>query len=385
MSIPVNKTLADVRGEVYARLAQVQEDYVAQGWLPSRINLNKGVVRGLLELFCWGLWKLYEFLALVLEQAFPRTSADAWLNLHADQLDLVRRPATKASGVVYFLRATGGAGNVKIPAGRIVRTLPDATGSVYRYVTTADAVLPEGFLDIAVPVEAEEYGRASNVTPGQIREVSTHVPGIGSVENREDWLSEEGADEETDAQLRERYALAWLGNNGVTKYAYMSWGLSVPGVIAVAVLDKHPRGQGTVDVVIKGAAGIPTEALITKVGLAVASHAPINDDWQAKAPIAVPVHIEAQLEYVTGEASSLRAEAEARIRAIFTDPTLVAGIAPLQIGEDLTRDRLVGVLMAITGIKRIIWTNPAADVAVPGNGLAVLESLTLTATEALEP
>lgn len=385
MSIPVSKTLAEVRGEVFARLAQVQEEYAAQGWLPSRINLNKGVVRGLVELFCWGLWKLYEFLALVLEQAFPRSSSDAWLNLHADQLDLARRPATKASGVVCFLRASGSTGNIKIPAGRIVRTLPDATGSVYRYVTTAEAVLLEGFSEIAVPVEAEEYGRASNVTPGQIRELSTHVPGIGSVENREDWLSEEGADEETDAQLRERYGLAWLGNNGVTKYAYMSWALSVPGVIAVAVLDQHPRGQGTVDAVVKGAAGIPTEALLAKVELAVAARAPINDDWQVKAPVCVPVHIEAQLEYVSGEASSLLAQAEARIRAIFTDPALVEGVAPLQIGEDLTRDRLVGVLMAIPGIKRIIWTSPAADVAVPGNGLAVLDSLTLTASEAVEP
>jgi uncharacterized phage protein gp47/JayE len=385
MSIPVSKTLAEVRGEVFARLAQVQEEYVAQGWLPRRINLNKGVVRGLVELFCWGLWKLYEFLALVLEQAFPRSSTDAWLNLHADQLDIARRPATKASGLVYFLRATGGAGNVKIPSGRIVRTLPDATGSVYRYVTTADAVLLEGFSDIAVPVEAEEYGRASNVTPGQICELSTFVPGIGSVENREDWLGEEGADEETDAQLHERYALAWLGNNGVTKYAYKSWALSVPGVIAVAVLDQHPRGQGTVDVVVKGSAGIPTDALVAKVEQAVAAHTPINDDWLVKAPVPVPVHIEAQLEFVSGEASSLLAQAEARIRAIFTDPALVEGIAPLQIGEDLTRDRLVGVLMAIPGIKRIIWTSPATDVAVPGNGLAVLESLTLTASEAVEP
>lgn len=385
MSIPVTKTLAEVRAEVYARLAQVQEEYVAQGWLPSRINLNKGVVRGLVELFCWGLWKLYEFLALVLEQAFPRSSTDAWLNLHADQLDLARRPATKASGVVHFLRAAGGAGNVKIPAGRIVRTLPDATGTIYRYVSTAEAVLLDGLDEVAVQVEAEEYGRAANVTPGQLRELSTPVPGIGAVENREDWLSEEGADQETDAQLRERYGLAWLGNNGVTKYAYMSWALSVPGVIAVAVLDQHPRGQGTVDVVVKGAAGIPTDALLTKVELAVASHAPINDDWLVKAPISVPVHIAAQLEYVSGEASSLLAQAEARIRAIFTDPALVEGIAPLQIGEDVTRDRLVGVLMAIPGIKRILWTSPVGDIAVPGDGLAVLESLALTAAEAVEP
>ena len=37
-------------------------------------------------------------------------------------------------------------GNVRIPAGRIVRTQPDGKGDIYRYVTDELAVLPEGCL-----------------------------------------------------------------------------------------------------------------------------------------------------------------------------------------------------------------------------------------------
>ena len=53
MSIPiprVSKTLDDVRSELFARLEEVQEEYQAKGWLPSRLNLNKGVIRGMLEI-----------------------------------------------------------------------------------------------------------------------------------------------------------------------------------------------------------------------------------------------------------------------------------------------------------------------------------------------
>lgn len=63
----------------------------------------------------------------------------------------------------------------------------------------------------------------------------------------------------------ERYRLQWAANNGCTKYAYKAWALSVPGVSSVEILDQHPRGQGTVDVVVRGSAVLPTEALLERV------------------------------------------------------------------------------------------------------------------------
>jgi phage-related baseplate assembly protein len=83
-------------------------------------------------------------------------------------------------------------------------------------------------------------------------------------------------------------------------------------------------------------------------------------------------------------AASARAEAEERIRALFTDPSTVPSISPLQIGEDVPRDRLTAAVMAVRGIKRVEWIGPASDVAVPEDGLATLESLTLETSEAEE-
>lgn len=385
MPIPVSKTLDAVREALYSRLGEMHATYAAKGWLPRALNLNKGVVRGLIELWAWGLYALYVFLFAILKQAFPESATGAWLDLHCAQVGVTRRAATKAQGAVVFSR-TGTNGNVLIPAGRIVKTLPDGTGAVYRYTTDADAVLPDGQASVAVAATAEEYGAAANATAGSITEISTVVQGIEAVTNSAGWLTSEGADVEDDESLRQRYFLKWLENNGCTKYAYKSWSLRVAGVIAVTILDQHPRGQGTVDVVLKGSAGIPTDALIELVRVQVAAEAPVNDDYLVKGPSPVAVAIQANLVLVpdAGDAVAIAAAADARLRALFTDPSSVPKIAPLQIGEDLTLARLTGAVMYVDGIKSVTWMQPAADLAVAADGLAVLASLALTTSYAGE-
>ncbi|XPV77637.1 MAG: baseplate J/gp47 family protein [Desulfovibrio sp.] len=347
------------------------------------MNLNKGVVRGLLEIFCWGLFQLYQVLAAVMVQAVPKQSSEKWLDLHADQVELKRKGKLKARGYVLFERA-GTEGNVPIPAGRIVRTLPDAAGNVFRFVTVEDGVLKHGEKFMAIKAEAEEYGQGANVTAEQICELVTPVNGVDSVTNNADWLIQEGADKEKDLYLARRYPLRWQGNNGVTKYAYESWALEVPGVVAVRVLDNHPRGQGTVDLVVKGTAGVPTAELLEAVRDAVRSKVPVNDDWLVKGPLPVSIDIDFELELLSGNSAAICEAVRNRIVAIFQDPAPVADILPIKIGEDLTRDRLVREIMAIAGIKRINWNSPAGDVAIAADGLAVLGALNITAVQAAE-
>ncbi|WP_321402724.1 baseplate J/gp47 family protein [Maridesulfovibrio sp.] len=376
MSIPVKKSLADVREMIFQRIEEVQDEYAAKGWLPNRLNLNKGVIRGLIEVFAFSLYQLYVLLSVILANAFPKTATGDWSDLHANQVELTRKGATKVSGSVIFSGEESG--NIKIPAGRIIKTSPDGTGAVYRFITTEDAIMPDGQTSVTVPVEAEEYGRGANAAPGQINEISTSIPKVTAVTNGSDWMASEGADEETDSQLGTRYVLRWLEKNGCTKYAYESWAMSVPGVIAVTVLDQHPRGQGTVDVVVKGSNGIPTDELLNKVRMAIAENFPVNDDWIAKGPTAIGVAIRAELVIVSGSPDAIIAEVENRVRALFTDPTTVSGISPLQIGEDLTMDRLVSTIMAVPGVKSITWEAPIADTLVAADALAVLQNLAFT-------
>ena len=320
-----------------------------------------------------------------MKQAVPVTSTGDWLNTHAASVNLSRRPTTRARGKVRFYRAPSSslAANVNIAARRIVRTLPDGSGEVYRYSTLADAVLPAGAEYVDVLVESEEYGAAANAGSGQICELVTPVESIARVSNQADWLTSEGADEKADTQLQERYALAWAANNGCTKHAYKSWALSVPGVTSVSILDQRPRGQGTVDVVVRGADVLPTEALLEKVRAAIAPNVPINDDWLVKGP--VPCAISGEIEYTSGDPEAIRLAAENRIRALFAETSPLEDVSALQIGQDLTLDLLTHTVMVVPGLKRVTWQSPAQDmVRVPADGVARLESLALSTAMAEE-
>jgi len=375
ISALVSKSLEQIRQDLFDFIGAKQDEYAAAGWLPRLLNLNKGIVRGMIEIWAWGLWLLYQFLAVVLKQAFASTATGGWLDLHCLDVGVTRKEAVKASGTVYFTRV-GSVGNVPILAGRVVKTLPDGAGQVYRYITTVAALLPDGESEIAVPVAAEEYGAASNVTAGQISEIVTVIPGIDGVENRAGWLLVEGSDREEDEPLRLRYFLAWKTGNGCTKYAYEGWALAVTGTESVRILDNHPRGQGTVDVVVKGTAGIPTAGLLALVNTAVQSNIPINDDALVKGPTPVNVAIAGNLELTSGEPAVIVALAENRLRALFAPVLTVADVPPLLIGQDLPLELQTWAVMGIPGVKKPTWTNLAT--AVAEDELAVLVSVDLT-------
>lgn len=67
----LDRDISELRSSLFGCVEEVQDEYQGKGWLPARLNLNKGIVRGLLELFSWGSWQLYYFLAHVHKQAIP--------------------------------------------------------------------------------------------------------------------------------------------------------------------------------------------------------------------------------------------------------------------------------------------------------------------------
>lgn len=381
--IPIDRTLEQIRDDLFSKISTVQQD----GWLPQNLNLNRGPARGLIELWTWGLFQLYSFLKLILAQGFPLSATGLWLDLHCVQVDIQRLQKKKAKGVVFVLRE-GTDGNVTIAKNSIFKTKTDGNGRVYRFVVEQETILLDGQTEVAVQVESEEYGQATNVVVGQITEIVTTISGVDAVENRAGWLETEGVDTETDEKLRERYVLAWKDVNGSTKYAYQSWARSVNGVIAVLIIDNHPRGQATVDVIIRGTAGIPTQELLDAVNEIVVKNRPINDNTLVKGPIPVSVDIDCELELLSGDPVAIIANATNRIQAMFLDPSPIATIEPLGIGDDVPLDLLISEIMRAGNneIKLINWTSPAVDiVAVPSDGLAVLNSLNITYVWALEP
>lgn len=385
MSIPIEKTLDDVRADMFSRIEAVQAEYQAKGYMPSLLNLNKGIYRGLIELWCWGLYQLYAFLIVILAMAFPTSAEKLWLELHCKQVGVSRKLKTKAAGTVYLLRDDT-TGNLPVPAGRIIKTKPDGAGNVYRYVTMEEVVVPDGIGEVAVKVRAENAGVGYNATVGQISEIVTFIEGIDGVENRSGWLESEGTDDETDEALFARYQLKWQEGAGYTKYAYKSWAMGVSGVQEVAILDQHPRGQGTVDIIVRGAAGVPTQQVLDEVDDVIEDHRHQNDDAEVRGVTPVLVAIDGQgFEYKPGYIKEeVLAAAELKIRALFDPTKNEEGVTPFTIGEDLDLDRLTAAAMLAPGMKSTPWTSPADDIAVDDDGLLTLDSIILDATEAAE-
>lgn len=103
------------------------------------------------------------------------------------------------------------------------------------------------------------------------------------------------------------------------------------------------------DIVVRGADVLPTEALLQKVREAVAPNVPINDDWLVKGPVPVAAAIDGVLEYTDGDPDAITTQAENRLRALFAETSPLADVTALQIGQDLTLDLLTHTVMAVAG------------------------------------
>lgn len=311
-------------------------------------------LRTLLELAGEGIADVERTVSALGEGGYLRTAGGAWLaELVDSHYGVTRQPATFARGTVRFSAPLTGA--VAVPPGMIV-----GTSSGLRYLVEGQGSIPAGdTLDL--PARAESPGAPYNVPLGTVTVLHTPVPGL-AVTNLAGWLTEAGADEETDEALRRRARLRWaeLGG-GATRAAYEYWALTAhPAVDRVRVLDEHPRGQGTADVVVWGAGGLG-EDVIAAVNASVQARRPTTADilvYSAKEKV-VPLPIEL---YAPGGA---RGSIEGQV---------VAGLGALQqatpIGGRLYRSQVVEVAMLPPGVLD-------AQVGLPDVALEPTEALTL--------
>ncbi len=370
----LSKTLAEIRQELFDNMDKVQDEFIAQGYLPQRLNLNKGIARGLIELFAFGLWQLYQNMEKTMQEAVPKNSAAAWLDVHSDQVGISRKQSQKAYGNIAFYRLDldDMERNIVIPKGKIVKTQPDGEGEIYRFVTLESAVIQQGEEYVLIPCESEEYGKKNNVAPNQICELVTPVEGVGKIDNFTDWLTKEASDEENDLQLQRRYSLAFSSQAGMTRAAYENAALSVNGVEDVYISDQHPRGEGTLDIIVQGANGIPTENLLEEVRKTVASHIVINDDVLVKSPVPVPVNISMEIEILSGSETEIKAQAVSYIQKLFSCDYSVPYFG---IGKDVILSRIEAGIINLHGVKRIVWNAPTSDVTIEKEEMAKLGSL----------
>lgn len=205
----------------------------------------------------------------VLSNMFVKHAEDVWIELKAQDYGKTRKPAAKTKGNLTLTGSKGHA-TLIIPAGTTFRTDKDINGEELRYFSVADVTLLDNQQEVQVTVEAEKEGALYNVPQGRIVNCTRHLEGIESIINTSDWITMAGADIEDLELLRERTLNSWADlATGTTAAKYKSAAEKVTGVLYADVDQLHPRGQGSVDIIITSTAGEAGEELLQKVEEAV--------------------------------------------------------------------------------------------------------------------
>lgn len=229
----------------------------------------------------------------VLNNMFISHAEGTWLKLKAADFSKKQKEALKAQGYVTITRGSSSEA-VKIPKGQVFKTIKDVNGEELRFFVLQDTVLQKGSETVSVLVEAEQEGSRYNVPPRQITRSLTYLDGGCSVSNDSDWIVREGSDIEDMESLRERTLRSWgeLATRPIAE-KYQNVCEQVPGVLFVKVNDMHPRGQGTIDIVVTGTAGEATEGLLAQVRAEVDKIIGSYDDVLVKSSttIAQPVSV----------------------------------------------------------------------------------------------
>lgn len=304
-------------------------------------------------------------------------ASDAWLDIAASDYSKKRKQAQKSQGYITLSRKDAEGEAVKVPKGHIFKTVKDINGEELRYFVLEAAVLQKGASEVNILVEAEKEGSRYNVPQGQITRSLTYLGDV-QIANGERWITREGSDTEDDPSLRARALRSWSELARVAVHdTYVNVCEAISGVLYVTVNDKHPRGQGTIDVIVTSEAGAATEALLEKCRAACEAVKAPDDDILVKSaqtvmqPIALTVTI--------SDATS-RDGLEDRITASISD---YFKISKSRILNELTHaDLIFKVKSDVPTIRNVTVTAPAADlfletdkVILPGEITSTIEGV----------
>lgn len=314
------------------------------------------------------------FLRAFLNNAFVTHASGAWLDLKATDYSKKRKKAQKAQGLVTVSRTDAEGDAVKIEKGHVFKTKKDINGEELRFFVLEAAVLQQGARAVDVLVEAEMEGSRYNVPEGQITRSLTFLNGIDEITNGADWITREGSDTEDDDGLKTRTLRSWseLAARPIED-TFINAAESVPGVLFAQADCQHPRGQGTVDVIVTGTAGEATEGLLDAVQEAVDKIAGPYDNILVKSSVVVPQDIEV---VVTTDDVSDDAEIKGKVASVLTE--LLAVRKGRKFYELTISDINHAIRSSYTAATNVSVTTPAQDVKLDKDKVITLGAVTVT-------
>ncbi|CAK2096607.1 Baseplate protein J-like domain-containing protein [Vibrio crassostreae] len=157
------------------------------------------------------VWLIRTLLAKhVMPNIFVAT-AERWaLELKAWEYDIVPKGAEKTQGNITLTKVNA-ADAVTVEAGAVVQTLP-INGVVYKVRVLAETVIDSGQLTGKVLVEALEAGSDFNLPAGYFNIIPEQIPGIVDAVNEPDWITQLGANTESNEELALRIQNAFTSS-----------------------------------------------------------------------------------------------------------------------------------------------------------------------------
>ncbi|NBF05298.1 hypothetical protein GV819_23700 [Pseudomonas sp. Fl5BN2] len=274
------------------------------------------------------MWILDFFVSTVLPNFFVKTAGGAWLDMLAWAVNVTRKGATKAEGVLLFTRMTAG-GALVVPAGTLIQSAA-INGHVYQLATTVAGAFTDGLMQLEIPVKATDAGSGYNLAPGYYAILPVPVPGIAQVVNNDGWLIAPGADPEPNDELRLRVRNQFSAvNQWHTDAVYRAMISTFPGVRPDGVYFEHgaPRGPGSANAFVLFEAGVPAATYLEQINAHIrdqGNHGHGDDLLVMVMPEtfhALQVEIWPRSTVTVEQRQKLQDEAEQFIRAAFREST----------------------------------------------------------------
>lgn len=316
--------------------------------------------------------ELLKLARVILNNMFIRHAEGKWLELKAAEFSKSRKAAIKTQGYITINRNNSDTA-LTITKAHIFKTKPDASGTELKYYAVADTLIPAGIKTGKVLVEAEKAGTQYNVSENQITVSMIYLEEIENITNDQDWIYLEGADEESYSSLRTRTLGSWeeLSIN-TTAGKLKSVVESLPGVMCAYVDDQHPRGQGTVDVIVIGTAGAASAELIQQAQQAIDTLRDNYEDYLVKPGEIVYQDVDITLHLRAGTSTTDVADVA---------KTLISSAMRLSNRSDFNlflQDDIRYVLKSnIPGYRKTVFTSPATDVELAQDKVIMLSNITV--------
>ena len=316
--------------------------------------------------------ELLKLARVILNNMFIRHAEGKWLELKAAEFSKSRKAAIKTQGYITINRSNTDTA-LTITKGHIFKTKPDASGTELKYYAVSDTLIPAGTRTGKVLVEAEKAGTQYNVSENQITVSMIYLEGIENITNDQDWIYLEGADEESYSSLRTRTLGSWeeLSVN-TTAGKLKSVVESLPGVMCAYVDDQHPRGQGTVDVIVIGTAGAASAELIQQAQQAIDTLRDNYEDYLVKPGEIVYQDVDITLHLKTGTSTTDVADVA---------KTLISSAMRLSNRSEFNlflQDDIRYILKSnIPGYRKTVFTSPATDVELAQDKVIMLGNITV--------